>query len=172
MAANPAGITRQAAALTSAACVDLSLFYASGLLVTRGVFGHLARLWLCALARCLALTAVTVFTLGDLKPVLVRLITTHCVLPAVIETGTRALYHEGSPCGSWADGGCWLMCCGASLAAALFWEITIPDTDGAAGEEKKQKSRVLLVRVLQLSKPDYPLLLGGVVFLTLAVICK
>ncbi len=173
MAGNTETVTRKVVALAIAVCVDLSLFYASGFVVTYSVFGHLARLWVSAALRCLALTAVTLFSLGDLKPLLVRFITAHSLLPAVFETGTIALYHEETPCGLLVDMRCWLMCAGASLAAALFWEITIPDTDdAAAGKEKKQKARELFVRVLHLNKPDYHLLLGGLVFLSLAVICK
>uniref|UniRef100_A0A8C4F9P2 Transporter associated with antigen processing, subunit type a n=1 Tax=Dicentrarchus labrax TaxID=13489 RepID=A0A8C4F9P2_DICLA len=166
-------IIRKVVSLILAVCVDLSLFYASGCVVTHSVFGHLARLWVSAALRCLALTAVTLLSLGDFKPLLIRLITAHSLLPAVFETGTKALYHEETQCGLLADIRCWLMCTGASLAAALFWEITIPDTDDAAnGKEKKQKARELFMRVLHLNKPDYPLILGGLVFLSLAVICE
>nr|AEE65416.1 transporter-associated with antigen processing 2 [Dicentrarchus labrax] len=166
-------IIRKVVSLILAVCVDLSLFYASGCVVTHSVFGHLARLWVSAALRCLALTAVTLLSLGDFKPLLIRLITAHSLLPAVFETGTKALYHEETQCGLLADIRCWLMCTGASLAAALFWEITIPDTDDAAnGKEKKQKARELFMRVLYLYKPYYHLLLGGLVFLSLAVICE
>lgn len=173
MAGNTTTVTRKVAALILAVCVDLSLFYASGFVVTQSVFGHLARLWVFAALRCLALTAVTLFSLGDLKPLLVRVITAHSLLPAVFETGAKALYQEETQCGLLADTRCWLMCTGASLAGALFWEIIIPDTDdAAAGKEKKQKARVLFLRVLYMYKPDYLLLLGGLLFLTLAVLCK
>ncbi|XP_035537544.1 antigen peptide transporter 2a [Morone saxatilis] len=172
MAGNTTKI-RKVLSLILAVCVDLSLFYASGCVVTNSVFGHLARLWVSAGLRCLALTAVTLLSLGDFKPLLIRLITAHSLLPAVFETGTKALYHEETQCGLLADIRCWLMCTGASLAAALFWEITIPDTDDAAnGKEKKQKARELFMRVLYLYKPYYHLLLGGLVFLSLAVICE
>ncbi|XP_042292307.1 antigen peptide transporter 2a [Thunnus maccoyii] len=168
-----APVFRKVVALTSAVCVDLSLFYASGFVATHGVFGDLSRLWVSAALRCLTLTAITLFTLGDLKPVLIRFITAYSVLPAVFETGTRVVYHEESQCGLLADMRCWLMFAGASLAAALFWELTIPDADdAAAGKEKKQKARVLLMRVLRLYKPYYLLLCGGFVFLSLAVICE
>ncbi|XP_053190661.1 antigen peptide transporter 2a [Scomber japonicus] len=173
MADNTATIFRKVVALTSAVFVDLSLFYASGFVATYGVFGHLSRLWVSAGLRFLALTAVTLFTLGDFKPVLIRFITAHSVLPAVFETGISVLYHEESQCGLLSDARCWLMCTGASLAAALFWELTIPDSDDeAAGKEKKQKSRVLFMRVLWLYKPYYLMLFGGFVFLSLAVICE
>ncbi|XP_070777592.1 antigen peptide transporter 2a [Enoplosus armatus] len=173
MADSTATIMHKVVGLISAVCVDLSLFYASGCVATHSVFGHLARLWVSAGLRFLALTAVTLFSLGDLKPLLIRFIMTHSLVPAVFETGTKALYHEETQCGLSADTRCWLMCAGASLAAALFWEITIPDTDdAAAGKENKQKARVLFVRVLGLHKPYYHMLLGALVFLSLAVICE
>ncbi|XP_051811969.1 antigen peptide transporter 2a [Acanthochromis polyacanthus] len=154
-------------------CVDLSLFYASGFAVTHSVFGNLARLWVSAALRWLALSAVTLLTLGELKPLLNRFITAHSLLPAVFETGSKALYTEESQCGQVTDARCWMMAAGASLAAALFWEITAPDSDEAAtGKEKKQKARVLFMRVLYMFKPHYLLLLGGLVFLSLAVICE
>ncbi|KPP56722.1 ABCB3 protein-like [Scleropages formosus] len=40
------------------------------------------------------------------------------------------------------------------------------------GKEKKQKARVLFMRVIHLNKPDYPLLLGAFVFLSAAVLCE
>uniref|UniRef100_A0A3Q1EZA8 Transporter associated with antigen processing, subunit type a n=1 Tax=Acanthochromis polyacanthus TaxID=80966 RepID=A0A3Q1EZA8_9TELE len=161
------------AALILGLCVDLSLFYASGFAVTHSVFGNLARLWVSAALRWLALAAVTLLTLGELKPLLNRFITAHSLLPAVFETGSKALYTEESQCGQVTDARCWMMAAGASLAAALFWEITAPDDDEAAtGKDKKQKARVLFMRVLYMFKPHYLLLLGGLVFLSLAVICE
>ncbi|GAA6234397.1 antigen peptide transporter 2-like [Lates japonicus] len=173
MAGNTATIIHKVAALTLAVCVDLSLFYASGFVVTHSVFGHLARLWLTAALRCSALIAVGLFSLGDLRPLLIRLITAHSLLPAVFGTGTKALYHEESQCGQVAGMHCWMVCTGASLAAALFWEITIPDSDeAAAGKENKQKARELFMRVVRLYRPYYHMLCGGFVFLSLAVICE
>ncbi|KAI4817404.1 hypothetical protein KUCAC02_010805 [Chaenocephalus aceratus] len=166
-------VFRKVFALTLAVFVDISFFHLLGLVVNHRVFGHLAGLWVSAALRCLALTAVTLLSLRDVRPLVFRVIFTHSLLPAVLETGTRALYHEETQCGMLADLRCWLMCAGASLAGALFWEITIPDTeDAAAGKEKRQEARVLFVRVLHLYRPDSLLLLGGLVFLTLAVICE
>ncbi|KAM9838505.1 antigen peptide transporter 2a [Aulostomus maculatus] len=165
-------IFRKVVALTSAVCVDLAVFHASGVVVAHGVFGHFSRLWVFALLR-LSLTALTLFTLGEIKPVRLRFMTVHSVLIPLLETGTRATYHEESPCGLSANMRCWLMCAGASLAAALFWEISFPDTDEtAAGRETKQKTRVLFVRVLWMYKPDFLLMVGGFVFLSLAVLCE
>nr|XP_040043811.1 antigen peptide transporter 2-like isoform X2 [Gasterosteus aculeatus aculeatus] len=171
--ADMAKVTRKGIALVSAVCVDLSLFYAAGLVATRSVFGHFARLWLHAALRCSALSAVTLLTLGDLNPLLIRVIASHSLLPAVFETGTKALYREETECGPSADARCWLVCAAASLVGALFWEISVPDAeDAAAGKEKKQKARVLFLRVLALYKPEYLLLLGGLLMLTLAVLCE
>uniref|UniRef100_A0AAQ5ZFL3 Transporter associated with antigen processing, subunit type a n=1 Tax=Amphiprion ocellaris TaxID=80972 RepID=A0AAQ5ZFL3_AMPOC len=173
MAVKTATTTHKVAALILGLCADLSLFYASGFVVTHSVFGNLARLWVSAALRWLTLSAVTLLTLGELKPLLTRFITAHSLLPAVFESGSKALYTEESQCGQVADARCWMMAAGASLAAALFWEITVPDSDEAAtGKEKKQKARVLFMRVLYMFKPHYLLLLGGLVFLSLAVICE
>uniref|UniRef100_A0A3Q1JH69 Uncharacterized protein n=1 Tax=Anabas testudineus TaxID=64144 RepID=A0A3Q1JH69_ANATE len=171
MAGNTETIIHKVVALILAVSIDLSLFYASDFVVIRGVLGHFTRLWVSAALRFLALTAVTLLILGDFKPILIRFITVYSLLPAVFETGTKLFYHEDTQCGQLADLRCWLMSVGAMVGAALFWEITFPDTnESAAGKESKQKSRALLIRVLRLSKPDYPLMLGALVFLSLAVI--
>lgn len=160
-------------ALCLSGVLDLSLFYASDFAVTRSVFGHFTRLWFSAALRFLAPTAVSLLVLGDARPILIRCIAVHSLLPAVLETGTNVWYHEQTQCSQLSDLRCWLLSAGASLAAALFWEITVPDTDEeAAGKVRKQKTRVLFMRVLRLFKPDYPLLLLALVFLSLAVICK
>ncbi|KAL3984286.1 c-opsin [Sarotherodon galilaeus] len=173
MAAITATTMRKVVAFTLSVSVDLLLFYASGFAVFHSVFGHFTRLWLSAALRWLALIGVSLLTLGVPKALLIRFITAHSLLPAVFETGTNALYREESECGQLGDVRCWLMFSGASLAAALFWEITIPDTDEeVAGIEKKQKARVLFMRVVRLYRPDYLLMLGGLVFLSLAVICE
>ncbi|XP_024149280.1 antigen peptide transporter 2a isoform X1 [Oryzias melastigma] len=161
---------RKVFALILALSLDLCLFYASD----RFIFlGHVARLWLSAALRWSAVSLTVQVILGDIKPVLIRYITAHSVLQAVFESGSRTLHGEDSLCGGAADARCWLMFSGAALGAALFWEITIPDQDDAAGtREEKQKSRVLFMRVLRLFKPDYLLLLAGLVFLSLAVLCE
>lgn len=162
-------IIRKAVTFILAVCVDLCLFYASGSAVARSVFGDLVRLWVSAALRCLSLTAVTLLGLGDIRPVLLRVITAHSLLPAVFESCAKGLCLEESRCGSLEDLSCWVMRTAATLAAALFWEITIPDDTGTEG---KQKARELFVRVLLLYKPLYHLLLGGLLFLSLAVICE
>lgn len=166
-------LLRVAVSLALAVFVDLSLFYASGCVAAPGVLGNLARLWACAALRWLALTAVSLLGLGHIHPLLVRFAAVHGALPAVFESGSRALYHEGTRCGFLADIRCWLMCAGASLAAAVFWELTFPDSDDEDDDEnKKQESRKLFVRVLVLYKPFYQLLAGGFLFLWAAVTCK
>uniref|UniRef100_A0A3B4FZA1 Antigen peptide transporter 2-like n=1 Tax=Pundamilia nyererei TaxID=303518 RepID=A0A3B4FZA1_9CICH len=173
MAAITATTMRKVAAFILAVSVDLLLFYASGFAVFHSVFGHFTRLWLSAALRWLALIGVSMLTLGVPKSLLIRFITAHSLLPAVFETGTNALYREESECGQLGDVRCWLLFSGASLAAALFWEITIPDSEEEAeGKKKKQKARVLFMRVVRLYRPDYALLFGGLVFLSLAVICE
>ncbi|XP_017283096.1 antigen peptide transporter 2a [Kryptolebias marmoratus] len=173
MAGKPITTFCKVFALTSAVCFDLFFFYASGSVLIHGAFGHLGRLWLFAALRWSVITVTALLILGDLKPLRIRFITAHSLLPAVLESGTRALHGEDSQCSQVVDVRCWLMLAGASLGAALFWEITIPDSDEEAdSKEQKQKSRVLFMRVLYLYKPDYLLLLGGLVFLSLAVICE
>nr|CAC13121.1 transport associated protein [Takifugu rubripes] len=165
-------INRLAVSLALAVLVDLSLFFASGCVDALGVFGNLTRLWLCAALRCLALTAVVLLGVGELKPLLIRFTAVHSALPAVLESASRALYHEGTRCGFPADVRCWVMFAGASLAAAMFWELAIPDTDEDNDDNKKQESKQLFVRVLVLYKPFYHLLAGGFLFLALAVTCE
>lgn len=149
---------------------DLALFYASGSPFTHAA-GVYTRLWGFAAFRFVALAVLLILSLGQLTPVLIRVIATLSLLPAVYETGTKLLYDEGTDCALSADWWCWLMGTGATVAAALFWEITIPDADEAASEKKsKQKSRVLFMRVLRLFRPDILLLLGGLIFLSLAVL--
>uniref|UniRef100_A0A3Q2DUA2 Transporter associated with antigen processing, subunit type a n=1 Tax=Cyprinodon variegatus TaxID=28743 RepID=A0A3Q2DUA2_CYPVA len=159
----------QVIALIVAVSVDLSLFYASGFAVFHRLLGGFAHLWLSAALRWSAVTVVSLLFLGHLKPLLIRFLTAYSLLPAVFETGTRVLYREQSQCGPGADVRCWMMFAGASLGAALFWEITIPDSQEEAGsKQQKQRSRVLFMRVVRLYRPDYALLLGGLVFLSLA----
>ncbi|XP_056275479.1 antigen peptide transporter 2a [Pseudoliparis swirei] len=178
MAGRTAAASRGAAALLVAVCLDLSLCYAAGLVETRSPLGHLARAWAHAALRCSALTAVALLFLGHLDPVLTRVVAAHGLLPAVFETGSHALYGEDSARGSSLDARRWLTCAAASLAAALFWEVivrvTVRDTEGDAVtvRERKQKARVLLVRVLRMFRPEYPLLLGGLAMLTMAASCE
>ncbi|XP_068603186.1 antigen peptide transporter 2-like [Brachionichthys hirsutus] len=161
----------KAVVLCVAVCVDIALFYAPGLAVARSVSGHLLRLWVSASLRCLALTGVARLGLGDVHPPLIRVIAAQSLLPAVFESGAAALRMEEVPCGFPADARRWLAYTGASLAAALFWEVTVPGSDAeAAGKDKTRKARDLFVRVLRMYAPHGRLLLGGLAFLCLAVV--
>ncbi|XP_029023597.1 antigen peptide transporter 2a [Betta splendens] len=171
MATNAATIMPKVSALVLSLFVDLCLFYASDLPLIRGVFGFFTRLWFVAALRFVAPTAVTLLILGDFKPRLIRFTATYSLLPAVLETGTQVLFREETPCVQRTDLRCWSLFAAASAAAALFWEVIVPDAEESDGEKReKQRSRVLFMRVLRLFRPDYPLLLGGLAFLSLAVL--
>lgn len=176
MAAGSHGtLVRSLLALVLSLAVDLSLFFfSSEWLHSLVPAGRHARLWLLASVRCVAPCLVTLLCLGRLEPKLLRLTATHGLLPAALESAGSALHHEGTRCALLeGDARCWLMCAGASLAAALFWEITVPDGDQRDGDkDTRQRSRQLFVRVLVLYRPYYPLLLGGLLFLSLAVTCE
>ncbi|XP_029976533.1 antigen peptide transporter 2a [Salarias fasciatus] len=156
-------------ALAAALCLDFSIFYASGSVVTRGALGLLVRLWVCAALRWSSLTAVSRLALGEFTPVLLRFVTAYSLLPPVFETGAAAVSSGGGRCGAAADARCWAVSGGASVAAALFWELSFPESKDA---DKKQEAKVLFMRVLRLYKPDSLLLLGGLLFLSLAVLCE
>uniref|UniRef100_A0A8C5GAU4 Antigen peptide transporter 2-like n=1 Tax=Gouania willdenowi TaxID=441366 RepID=A0A8C5GAU4_GOUWI len=160
---------------------DVFFSYALGLVsvsvsVSSPSVAHMALLWLSAALRGWALIAGTLVTFGRPVPVLIRSIAVYSLLPAVFEAGSVVLSGQGSWCDRPGDARCWVMCAGSSVAAALFWELSIPETSGdSEGEEEekqKHKSRVLFIRVLRLFRPDYLLLLGGLIFLSLAVICE
>ncbi|XP_061753278.1 antigen peptide transporter 2a [Nerophis ophidion] len=162
-------VLRQVIALTLALCVDACSVYAAVVVV--GAHGSGASsAWVFALLRCLALAAATVAALGGLPPVPARLLAAHCALPAVMKTGTAVLGLEDNQCGVVADARCWLMCTGASLAAAFFWETLLPVSDGEG--KTQNKPRVLFMRVVRMYKPDYPAMLAAFFFLTLAVVCQ
>ncbi|KAM8884587.1 antigen peptide transporter 2a [Synchiropus picturatus] len=169
-----ASILRLLAAFSVALAADFSLFSAAGCAEPRSVAEHVLRLWFTSVARCLTLWILLRFCPGNYRAVLNRLVLTHSVLPALFETGTIALWDTASRCASWADAQCWLLNTGASLAATFFWEATFLDANGGdgGGKEGKQRRRVLFMRVLRLYGPDALLLLGGFIFLSLAVICE
>ncbi|KAL0166991.1 hypothetical protein M9458_038835, partial [Cirrhinus mrigala] len=102
-----------------------------------------------------------------LRCTLLRWITVHCFIGSVYETGRSVLFdnYRLDKFNSWLVGTV------AAALACLFWEVTLPDTNGESnGKERKQRARVLFIRVIRLSKPDYLLLCGAFVFLTLAVL--
>lgn len=104
---------------------------------------------------------------GD--PLTRRWITVHCFTGSIYETGRVALFdnYRLDKFNSWLVGTV------AAALACLFWEVTLPDTNGESnGKERKQRARVLFIRVIRLYRPDYILLCGAFVFLSLAVLCE
>ncbi|XP_055750389.1 antigen peptide transporter 2-like [Salvelinus fontinalis] len=164
-------------------CIDITTFYATGFgasisktgPISFDVFGNLVRLWVVAGIRLVLLFGVSLLTLGSIKPVLKRWLAVHCFLAPVYETG-RLMLHGSSPesaYGSLGGPSLWLLCTAAAAAAALFWEKTSPDSNEESnGKEKKQKARVLFMRVLHFYRPDTLLLAGAFIFLSLAVVCE
>ncbi|XP_056154130.1 antigen peptide transporter 2a [Lampris incognitus] len=152
------------AALAAALCADLSLFCAaSG--SPGGAPAHLPLLWAVAALRCLLLSAATLPIRGRLEPAPLRYVAVHCLVWPLYRSARGA---HGPPEDAWS----WLRCGAAAAAAALFWDVGIPAAEDEENGGRKQKARVLLVRVLRLYGPDWLLLLGGLVFLTLAVLCE
>ncbi|XP_061615867.1 antigen peptide transporter 2a [Phyllopteryx taeniolatus] len=145
---------RQALAVSVALAADAWLLHAAaGFWVSACV--------LAALRCCLSLACVSLLHLGELPPAPARFLAVHSALPA-------ALASLGGHVGGGAL--CWAMRAGASLAAALFWEVALQDSRGR--KEKQYKRRVLFARVLRMYGPDWPLLLGGFFFLTLAAVSE
>uniref|UniRef100_A0A672RHY5 ABC-type antigen peptide transporter n=1 Tax=Sinocyclocheilus grahami TaxID=75366 RepID=A0A672RHY5_SINGR len=102
-------------------------------------------------------------------PLIRRWITVHCFIGSVYETGRSVLFdnYRLDKYNSWLVGTV------AAALACLFWEITLPDTNGESnGKDRKQRARVLFIRVIHLYRPDYILLCGAFVFLAFAVLCE
>ncbi|XP_077363323.1 antigen peptide transporter 2a [Festucalex cinctus] len=167
---------RQTLAVFLALVADACLVHAAAPAVCAVSFFWLS-VWLFAVLRCgLALAAVSLLNLGELPPAPARFLALHSALPAALDSVTAALRLDDHMCGATmtaASAGvtrCWMMCAGASLAAALFWEVGVPDSNGR--KVKRQKPRVLFMRVVRMYRPDLVLLLGGFCFLTLAAVCE
>lgn len=128
----------------------------------------LVRQWTEAVLRCSLLCSL--FYWGDVRGTLMkRWIMVHCFITPVYETGRLTLF------GSWAleKFAMWLVGSVAAALGCLFWETLLPESNGeSSSKEKKQKARVLFMRVIHLYKPDYLVLIGASVFLALAVLCK
>ncbi|XP_020361127.1 antigen peptide transporter 2 [Oncorhynchus kisutch] len=144
---------------------------------TSDAFGNVVRLWVVAGIRLVLLLGLSLLTLGSIKPVFKRWLAVHCFLAPVYETG-RLMLYGGSPERVYRSLGLgspslWPLCTVAAAAAALFWETTFPDSNGESnGKQKKQKARVLFMRVLIFYRPDILLLVGAFIFLSLAVLCE
>ncbi|XP_062342636.1 antigen peptide transporter 2a [Osmerus eperlanus] len=134
----------------------------------------LLHIWAVASLRLAILYGILLLDVGSLKPVLKRVLAGHCLLAPLYETGRVLTYGwpEDSASGPLGGLSAWLLCTVSAAAAALFWETTIPDSDGQNGKENKRKARVLFMRVVRFYKPDYLILVGAFVFLSLAVLCE
>uniref|UniRef100_A0A9J7WX02 ABC-type antigen peptide transporter n=2 Tax=Cyprinus carpio TaxID=7962 RepID=A0A9J7WX02_CYPCA len=156
-------------------CVDIIIVYTLDLggtflkSRTRNLDCNLFRQWAESALRCTFLSAGATLYKDAADPLMRRWVTVHCFIGSVYETGRLALFdnYRLDKFNSWLVGTV------AAALACLFWEVTLPDTNGESnGKERKQKARVLFIRVIRLSKPDYLLLCGAFVFLTLAVLCE
>uniref|UniRef100_A0A8C1D1H4 ABC-type antigen peptide transporter n=1 Tax=Cyprinus carpio carpio TaxID=630221 RepID=A0A8C1D1H4_CYPCA len=156
-------------------CVDIIIVYTldlGGTLLksrTRNLDYNLFRQWAESALRCTLLSAGSILYKDAADPLMRRWITVHCFIGSVYETGRLALFdnYRLDKLNSWLVGTV------AAALACLFWEITLPDTNGESnGKERKQKARVLFIRVIHLYKPDNILLCGAFVFLALAVLCE
>nr|AYM45146.1 ATP-binding cassette subfamily B member 3a [Carassius auratus] len=156
-------------------CVDIILVYTldlGGTLLksrTGNLDYNLFLQWAESALRCALLSAGSVLYKDASDPLIRRWITVHCFIGSVYETGRLALFdnYRLDKLNSWLVGTV------AAALACLFWEITLPDTNGESnGKERKQKARVLFIRVIRLYRPDYLFLCGAFVFLAFAVLCE
>nr|AAI63447.1 ATP-binding cassette, sub-family B (MDR/TAP), member 3 like 1 [Danio rerio]AAI63453.1 ATP-binding cassette, sub-family B (MDR/TAP), member 3 like 1 [Danio rerio]CAK04959.1 ATP-binding cassette, sub-family B (MDR/TAP), member 3 [Danio rerio] len=130
---------------------------------------NLFRQWAESGLRCTLLYAGSTLSKDAADPLIRRWITVHCFIGSVYETGRLAMFNNYRL----DKFTVWLVGTVAAALACLFWEITLPDTnEGSNGKERKQKARVLFIRVIRLYRPDYILLFGAFVFLALAVLCE
>ncbi|XP_061674538.1 antigen peptide transporter 2a [Syngnathoides biaculeatus] len=149
---------RQTFAVFAALVADACLLLAAAPAVRAG------GVWVSALRCCLSLATVSLLNLGELPPVPVRFLAAHSALPAAL----RSLGEHACGAAAAVDARCWMMCAGASLAAASFWEVAVPDS--GERKDKQYKRRVLFMRVVRMFGPDWLQLLGAFFFLTLAAV--
>ncbi|XP_034150767.1 antigen peptide transporter 2a [Esox lucius] len=138
-------------------------------------FGYIVSVWIVAVIRFVFLVSVSVTTLESIKPIFKRWLAAHCLLVPVYETGRLILHGRSleSSCGPLGGPRLWLVCTVAAATAAFFWETTFPDSNGESNEkEKKQKARVLFLRVVRFCKHDSLILICAFIFLSLAVLCE
>ncbi|XP_028821907.1 antigen peptide transporter 2-like [Denticeps clupeoides] len=165
--------TRALAVTVAAVCVDLALVYLLDLGWSLRDDGHVAatllRRWLSSCLRWAAACGTSLVAPGSFRPALRRLLATHCALGPVVETG-RVLLASDCLLESFR---LWAGSLAAAGVACFFWEVTWPDGNGESnGTEKKQKARVLFMRVIRLYRPDFLFMLGAFIFLALAVLCE
>ncbi|XP_076145901.1 antigen peptide transporter 2-like [Alosa pseudoharengus] len=164
---------RCAYVFTLAVCVDLIVYYVLDNRLLVGTFHeentNLLRQCVSSGIRWVVLYGVSHMVTNGSGVVLKRMLTTHCVLP-VFWTG-RTVLLDSHPLGkSWF----WLLNFLAAASACIFWELSCPDKSCQSNGEKKGQmaSRVLFKRVILLYRPDYILIFGALVFLSLAVLCE
>ena len=125
--------------------------------------------WVTTGIRWVLLSGVCYWANPGSSVVVKRWLTTQCLLGSVLETGQFVLLGNYPLGTAWR----WLSNVLAAASASLFWELSCPDkTDESNGKQKTQKARILFKRVILLYRPDYLLLMGAFIFLTLAVLCK
>ncbi|XP_017312650.1 antigen peptide transporter 2 [Ictalurus punctatus] len=128
----------------------------------------LVRQWTEAVLRCSLLCSV--FYWSDVRGQLMkRWVMAHCFITPVYETGRLTLL------GIWPleKFAMWLVGSVAAALGCLFWETLLPESNGeSSSKEKKQKARVLFMRVIRFYRPDYLFLITASVFLALAVLCE
>ncbi|KAL7880489.1 hypothetical protein SRHO_G00027430 [Serrasalmus rhombeus] len=130
---------------------------------------NLLRQWLESVVRCVFLYGVLLPCEDAKRPVVKRWLLAHCFIGPVWETG-RLTAFGNFPL---AKVDTWLVGSVAAALGCLFWETLLPDSsEERNGKDKKQKARVLFMRVVRFYKPDYLLLIGASVFLALAVLCE
>ncbi|KAL4629589.1 hypothetical protein GN956_G17023 [Arapaima gigas] len=133
------------------------------------LLGGLVCMWSVSVVRWALICSLLVPAVDlHLRPVMKRWAAAHCFLSSVYESGRAAAF--GGPLEK-----PWFVVLNtvAAAAACLFWEVTFPDSNGEKNrKEKKQKARVLFMRVLRFCKPDYLLMVGAFFFLSAAVLCE
>ncbi|KAA0710081.1 Antigen peptide transporter 2 [Triplophysa tibetana] len=156
-------------------CIDMLIVYTLDLggnvlkSRTMNLDYNLLRQWVESALRCTLLYTGLIFFKDATDPLIKRWVIVHCIISSVYETGRSSCFgnYRLDKFNTWLVGSI------AAALACLFWETTFPDSNGdAQGKVRKQKSRVLFMRVIRFYKPDYLLLCGAFVFLTLAVLCE
>ncbi|XP_051526500.1 antigen peptide transporter 2-like [Myxocyprinus asiaticus] len=166
---------RKVLAFACILCVDIIIVYTLDLGGTllktrpRNLDLSLLRQWAESGLRCTLLYAGSLFCKDLTDPLIKRWIAVHCFIGSVYETGRSTMF------GNYRldKFNMWLVGTVAAALACLFWEITLPDTNGDGNSKaSKQNARVLFMRVIRFYKPDNMLLCGAFVFLALAVLCE
>ncbi|XP_076865655.1 antigen peptide transporter 2a [Brachyhypopomus gauderio] len=130
---------------------------------------NLVRQWVESVLRWALLYTASLFYTDLRRSVAKRWILTHCFIGPMYETARLALFGN-YPLKKFDT---WLIGSVAAALGCLFWEMLFPESNGESnGKEKKQKARVLFMRVIRFYQPDYLVLIGASVFLALSVLCE